>query len=275
VNKYLSPVFTKKIGSLGGDHPQNKKQSVSGSTTSEVISRWVTKTPTEQGAFEVIYKILGRDRKLKLKIYPAFGYVAVFGLILMMRGKEDLATTWSNLPHTQYHLILLYLTFMVLQVALHEIPYTDEFRASWIYYSTPLKNPGEILCGAVKAIFARLFLPGYVAITIFVSMVWGYKAIDDIVIALLNNILMLLILAMINKRYLPLSMAPDVRAQSGNLMRSILTFMLIGTLGLAHFLLTLVAQKSLFLLAVVPIQGFALYFIMQAYKRTAWSQITL
>jgi hypothetical protein len=223
----------------------------------------------------VIYKILGRDRKIKLKIYPAFGYVAVFGLIFMMRSQEDLATTWANLPHTQYQLMLLYLTFMVLQVALYEIPYSDDFRASWIYYSTPLNNPGEILSGTIKAICVRLFFPSYCIISAFVLYVWGYHAIDDILIALFNNFLMLMILAMINKRHLPLSMAPDVRAQSGNLMRSILTFVLIGTLGLAHFLLTLLSQHSIFLLGVIPLQVIALYLIFRAYKRTTWNEITL
>jgi hypothetical protein len=192
-----------------------------------------------------------------------------------MRSQEDFATTWANLPHTQYHLMLLYLTFMVLQVALYEIPYSDDFRASWIYYSTPLNNPGEILSGTIKAICVRLFFPSYCIISTFVLYIWGYHAIDDIIIALFNNFLMLMILAMINKRHLPLSMAPDVRAQSGNLMRSILTFVLIGTLGLAHFLLTLLGQHSMFLLGVVPLQVIALYLIFRAYKRTTWNQITL
>lgn len=275
VNKHLSPVFNRKIATLGRGTAQPEKEKLERSSTIIRISKWITTTPAERGAFEVIYKILGRDRKIKLKIYPAFGYIAVFGLIFMMRSQEDLATTWANLPNTQYHLMLLYLTFMVLQVALYEIPYSDDFRASWIYYSTPLNTPGEILLGTVKAICIRLFFPGYFIISTFVLFVWGYRVIDDILIALFNNFLMLMILATINKRHLPLSMAPDVKAQSGNLMRSILTFLLIGTLGLIHFLLTFLTQKAAFLLGIIPVQLLALYFILRAYKRTGWSQITL
>ncbi len=272
VNKHLSPIFNRKLSALGGGSERIESVKAERNNVLTSIAGWITATPFERGAFDVIYKILGRDHKIKLKIYPAFGYVAVFGLIFMMRSQEDFATTWTNLPGTQYHLMLLYLTFMVLQVALHEIPYSDDFKASWIYYSAPLNNPGEILSGTLKAICVRLFVPGYLIISTFVLFVWGLNVIDDIIVGLLNNLLMVMILAMINKRSLPLSMAPSVRTQSGNLMRNILTFLLIAVLGACHFLLT---QKPILLIGVIPIQLTALYFMHRAYKLTAWSKITL
>ncbi len=272
VNRYLSPLFNRKLATLGGSGEQVKKTKTEEHQLLNYIARWVTTTPFERGAFDAIYKILGRDRKIKLKIYPAFGYVAVFGLIFMLRSSEDFAITWTNLPNTQYHLMLLYLAFMVLQVAFHEIPYSDDFKASWIYYSTPLQAPGEILSGTVKAICVRLFLPAYLVISVFILSIWGLRVIDDITVGLFNNLLMIMILASINKRHLPLSMAPDVRAQSGNLVRSILSLALIGILGVSHFLLT---QKPILLLCAIPIQLVVLYFIHRAYRRTSWSQITL
>jgi len=275
VNKYLSPVFNRKIATLGGGAGQVEKRRIEKPATLSKISRWITTTTTERAAFELIYKILGRDRKIKLKIYPSFGYIAVFGLIFMMRSREDFATTWANLPETQYHLMLLYLMFMVLQVALHEIPYSDDFKGSWIYFSAPLHTPGEILSGTIKAICVRLFLPGYVIISIFVLVIWGYRVWDDIIVAFMNNLLMLMILASINKRQLPLSTAPDVRAQSGNLMRGLLTLLLIAALGISHFLLTLFTNKSVYLAGIIPAQAAILYFTLRAYKSTRWSQVTL
>lgn len=275
VNRYLSPAFNRRIATLGEGVQQIEKETRKDESIIRKISHWVTRSPEERATFDIIYKVLGRDRKIKLKIYPSFGYIAVFGLIFMMRSQEDLATTWANLPHTQYHLMLLYLTFMVLQVALYEIPYSDDFRASWIYYSTPIHRPGKILSGALKAICVRLFFPGYIIISTFVLLIWGLRVLDDVLIAMLNNFIMLMILALINKRKLPLSMAPDVRTQSGNLMRSILTFLLIGSLGLSHYLMTLLTDNSIFLAAVIPLQILVLYFTMRAYKRTPWSRITL
>ena len=274
VNRFLSPAFNRRIATLGEGALRIEKETRRDGGMRR-ISHWITKSPEERATFNIIYKVLGRDRKIKLKIYPSFGYIAVFGLIFMMRSQEDLATTWANLPQTQYHLMLLYLTFMVLQVALYEIPYSDDFRASWIYYSAPIYRPGNILAGALKAICVRLFFPGYIIISSFVLVIWGIRVLDDVLIAMLNNFIMLMILAMINKRPLPLSMAPDVKTQSGNLMRSILTFLLIAALGLSHYLMTLLTNNSIYLAGIIPLQVVALYLAMRAYKRTPWSRITL
>jgi len=70
-------------------------------------------------------------------------------------------------------------------------------------------------------------------------------------------------------------MAPDVRSQSGNLIRSILTFLLIATLGAGHYLITLFLSESIFLAAILPIQALILYSTIRAYKRTPWNRITL
>jgi len=271
VNRYFTPIFNRKLGTLGGGVESVRMENNASGTFLNNISQWITNSPSERGAFDLIFKILGRDRKIKLKIYPSFGYILVFGFIFMLRGKEDFATTWYNLPDTEYHLMLLYLMFMVLQVTLHEIPYSDEFKASWIYFSAPLEKPGEILSGTIKAMFVRLFIPGYVIISVFVLIVWGPKAIDDILFGLINNFLMLIILAVINRRYLPLSMAPNLRSQTGNLMRGILTFIMIAILGAGHYLLT---KKPMLLISIVPFQLGAVYFLYRAYKKTGWNRIS-
>lgn len=272
VNKYLTPIFNRKLGALSGDADRVKKEKKEAHSFLDDISKWITFSSTERASYDLIFKILGRDRKIKLKIYPAFGYVVIFGLIFIVRGKDDFGTTWENLPNTEYHLMLLYLSFMVLQVALYEIPYSDDFKASWIYFSTPVETPGEMLSGMIKAMVVRLFIPVYVIISIFVLSIWSISVVDDILFGMMNNLLMLIILAMINKRHLPLSMAPNVRTQTGNLMRSILSFVIIGILGAGHYLLT---QIPFLLLAGIPVQLIAIYFLHKSYIRTGWNSITL
>lgn len=271
VNKHFTPIFNRKLGALGGGAEPIQKEGIKSAALLSGLSRWITRTPSERGAFDLIFKVLGRDRKIKLKIYPSFGYIVVFGLIFMLRGKEDFATTWNNLAYSEYHLMLLYLMFMVLQVTLHEIPYSDDFKASWVYYSSPLEKPGEILSGTIKAMFVRLFVPGYTIISLFVLVIWGPAVWDDVVFGLFNNMLMLITLAVINKRYLPLSMAPNVRSQTGNLMRGIVTFLVIGILGVGHYLLT---RKPMLLVTIMPIQLGTIYFLYRAYRNTQWSRIS-
>lgn len=271
VNKHVTPIFNRKLGAIGGGIEPVQKERKESTAFLAAVSRWITRTPSERGAFDVIFKVLGRDRKIKLKIYPAFGYIVVFGLIFMLRGKEDFTTTWNNLAYSDYHIMLLYLMFMVLQVTLHEIPYSDDFKASWVYYSSPIEKPGEILSGTIKAMFVRLFVPGYAIISLFVLMMWGPDALDDIVFGLFNNTLMLITLAVVNRRYLPLSMAPNVRSQAGNLMRGIITFLVIGILGFGHYLLT---KKPVLLVSIMPLQLVAIYFLFRTYRNTPWTRIS-
>lgn len=272
VNKYLSPIFSKKLGSMGAGIEQVEKEKKEKESFIERLSSRITNNPLEQGAFDVIYKILGRDRKIKLKIYPSFGYILIFGLIFMMQGKKDIVATWYNLPDTEYHIMLIYLTFMVLQVALHEIPYSDDFKASWVYFSTPIDKPGEILSGTLKAIFVRLFIPGYIGISILILAIWGIRAVDDILFGLFNNAIMLLILALINKRQLPFSMAPNVRSQSGNIARAVISFLIIGILGFGHYLLS---KRPSIQLGIIPLQIGIIFLLLRSYKRTRWDAVTL
>lgn len=272
VNRYLTPIFNRKLGSLGSGVEQVEKQRQEKGSWTDNISRWITFTPFEKGAFDIMFKMLGRDRKIKLKVYPSYGYILVFGFIFVLRGKEDFSTTWTNLPSSEYHIALLYLSFMILQVALHEIPYTDDFKASWIYFSTPLDKPGEILSGTLKAVFVRLFVPGYIGVSIFILLIWGIHALGDIAFGLLNNFLMVIILVSVSKRFLPFSMAPSVRNQTGNFVRSMLSLLIIGILGFGHYLIT---KKPLIMTAIVPVQLGLTWILYRQYKQTRWKEISL
>jgi ABC-2 type transport system permease protein len=271
INRYLTPIFNRKLGVMSSETKQVATTKGRKNFASK-ISSLITVNGLERGSFELIYHILGRDRRIKLKIYPSFGYVIVFGVIFMLRGNEDFVTTWNNLPNTQHYLMLLYLTFMILQAAIYEIPYSDDFKASWIYFSTPLKNPGDILTGMLKAIIVRLFIPGYLLISLIVIFIWGTQAVDDVVFGLFNNLIMLLIMVLLSKRHLPLSFAPNVRSQFGSFIRTMMLFLILGLLGLGHYLLT---QRPIFLMAGIPFQLALIYFLNRAYRNTTWNQITL
>ncbi len=271
VNKYLTPVFTRKLGIMEIETRQSVARTKKENWT-KYISSWLTKPGIERAAFEIIYLIIGRDRKIKLKIYPVFGYVFIFGLIFIFRSKEDIATAFASMPQSNYHIFLLYLCFMVLQVAINEIPYSDDFKASWIYFSAPIDKPGLVLSGVMKAIFVRLFIPAYLLIACVVVAIWGLPVLFDIVFAAFNNVLMLLCLITVNKRFLPLSMAPNARNQAGSFMRSMMLLVLIGIMGVGHYLLS---GKTLWILSLIPIQLVLIYVLYTIYQRTRWSSVSV
>jgi hypothetical protein len=273
VNKYLTPVFTRKLGIIGVDNAQtNKKEQKGKSDFVTTISSRITKGNLERGAFELVYNILSRDRKIKLKIYPTIGYMLIFGLIFLLRDRQSLTSTWESLPESNYFLVLIYLAFMVLQITIFEIPYSDDFKASWIYFSSPMSKPGEILIATFKAVIVRLFIPIYLGLSIIILFIWRANAIDDLVVGFLNNIIMLFIIVLIGRKQLPFSIAPTARNQAGNFIRSMTMLALVGTVGFSHFLLT---KFPTWTILVIPVQLVAIYFMQNAYRKTAWRQVSL
>lgn len=274
VNRYLTPVFNRKLGEMGSAseaqavQPQkaNKKSFIS------KISAFITRSGLERGAFETIYRILGRDRKLKLKIYPSFGMIPIFAMIFVFGSNKNFAETWEALPTTQYHLLLIYLSLMVAQTTLTEIAYTDDFKASWIYFSAPVDKPGDILLGTMKAIMVQLFVPVYILTCIVIFCIWGFNVWDDVIFGFLNNVLIVLTLSQINQKCLPFSLAPNMRNQTGTFVRSLMSFMLLGLLGGAHYLFT---RVDLLMLVAIPLQLVAVYIMARIYRHTPWKEITL
>jgi ABC-2 type transport system permease protein len=274
VNRYLTPVFNRKLGAMGGatEVQPVKSDKIRKASFVSRVSSYVTSSGLERGTFETVYRILGRDRKLKLKVYPAYGFVPIFAVIFIFGSDKNILETWESLPTTNFHILLIYLTFMIVQTAIYEIAFTDEFKASWIYFSAPINKPGGILLGTLKAIMIRLFLPGYIAVSIIIFWIWGFKVWDDVLFGLLSNLLMVFGLTQIQKKCLPFSQAPSMRTQAGNFVRSLLSFMMLGALGFGHYLFT---KVDIVMLVAIPLQLIAIYIMARIYKDTEWKEITL
>lgn len=268
VNKYLAPVFSKKLSALEFDtSPAQTPRGVPGRTGyANRMSRWLTVSSVEKSAFELVYKVLGRDRKFKLKIYPAFGYLVVLAIVFIYGSASAFG------PTDHFHLSMIYLTVLVLQVAIREVQYSDEYRASWVFFSAPVSRPGEILSGSLKAILVRFFIPAYLLSSVVVLYVWGISpGIGiDLLFGFLNNCLMLLVLAFIQDNYIPFSLPPNARSQSGTFVRTLLITAFMLGLGYVHYLLE---QWSTILLACVPIQLVLIHLLFRLYRSTSWSDI--
>jgi hypothetical protein len=230
----------------------------------------VTRSPVERSAFDLVFNILGRDRKIKLKIYPTFGYALVFALVFLITGQRDMIEVVQDLRSSYYFVFLIYLVFMVLQVAIHEISYADDHKASWMFFVAPIDKPGEILSGSIKAIMVRLFIPVYMVICAVVMAIWGVSAIDDLIFGFFNNLLMVLLLIIVNPYRLPFSIAPHVKSQTGSFARSLLTLLLVGGIGLMHYFLS---QWPIVIWTCIPLQLVVIYLLLRSYRSISWSQI--
>lgn len=268
VNKYLSPAFSRKLVSLESTGGQSAVQPMRNTRIPfyRRISGILTSSRTEQSAFELTYALLGRDRKLKLKIYPAFGYLAVFAGIFLIRGPQAFG------GGQYYHLAMIYMILLVLQMVMREIAYSDDYKASWIFFVAPVAKPGEILAGTLKAVFLRLFLPGYIFIMVAVFITSGTSTaiIIDVIAGFLNICILLLLMLILRDQHIPFSLAPSMRAQSGRFARMLLTTVLMLAMGLLHYTLI---QWPMILLAAMPVQVAVIILLSRQYRSVQWNDI--
>lgn len=274
-NRWLTPFYNRKLLSInatGSERSVVKKDSSKSIFNVNKIASWMTSSNYEKGSFAFVYKMLGRDNKLKLKIYPSFGFMIVIGFMVTFNSRKDLVTVWAELPSTYIYLVFLYVPVMVVQVALREVTYSDDFKASWIYLSAPLQKPGELLLGKVKAVFIKLIAPIYVIISIIILFIWGVSSIDDILIGFINNALITMVIASLGDRYLPLSVPSTAKTESGNLARGILTMFCMAIPGLIHYWLNTFTWP---LIILVPFQFLLIYWLVKQYRNTSWTQIKI
>lgn len=266
----LTPVFNKRLVAMGGNVLSETKAKPSG--LPDKLAQLFARHPTERGAMSFVLRILGRDNRLKLKIYPSIGYLFVFGFIFIFNGKRDILEQWNTLSDTRYYILLLYLPMMISQTALREIPFSEDHKASWIFQSTPTIRPGEILSGMAKAVVAGLLLPLYLLISLVVYGIWGNAVVDDILFAAVNNYLIVWIMVAIEARRLPFSWAPNLRAQAGGFLRGLLVLIITGIPSGGHYFLSFVPWS---LYVITPVLVALVYYLHQEYLSTPWSKIKL
>ena len=270
--KYLAPAFAKKLGSLGtaDSKRQNKTTKESSKGISQKISTLFCKENSEKASFEQTWKITSRDKNFKMQFYPGIGYFLVLGVVSIFRGGQDIQSTLSGLASTEKFLWLIYLPVIIATSAIYLIPYYENYTASWIYDSTPIRTPGKLLSGAQKAIVVKFFLPFYFVMAVVAISIWGPSVIDDCILGLVNDVLVFYIVAIIADKYLPFSQKQSSDQQGGKFARTILQMIIIGIIvGLHYF----AAKVPRLVIGLVPVSILGIVYLQRRLASIAWSGI--
>jgi hypothetical protein len=275
--RYLAPGFTKRLTSLQGtSNKEISKDALIGKmergTLSDRIADLACITPVEKGAFGFTWKITGRDRNFRMQFYPQLAYILIFFFIFVIRGGKSIVENWQQLPNTNNFLWLIYLSMMSVSSSLTFIAYNDSFSASWIYHSTPVRQPGEIILGMIKSLLIKFFIPVYSILFVIAINIWGIKVADDFLFGLFSNMLCFLALAMLSDHYLPFSRQPDTKQQAGRFFVILIQFLLVGGLVGLHYLLI---SRPFLLYAVIPLLILGIVIIMRKLRALPWSKIAI
>ena len=268
MNRYLSPVFNQRLAGVDqADTPTaGPVNSKPAGSLADRIGDWVTTNSLEKAAFTFVWYQTARDRKFKLKTYPQLGFGLAYIIAMSVNG------TWNGLARSgNFYLFALYFALIYIATAQQQLGVSDNFKAAWIYETAPIQQPGHVLAGALKALIIKLMLPFYLLLAAYVLFRWGSQTLDDILLAFVNSIIMLLSVALNTKRYLPFSITLDTIKQNVT-ARNFTNLFILGGIGAFHYGLTYVPYG---VWVAVPVMTTVAIYLFRQYRQTDWSGILL
>ena len=179
---------------------------------------WWLRDPVSRAAFLLTTAYLIRDRDTKLRIYPSIVPMLVVPFVFLFQpgfGRE------FGVAFSGSYLALIPL------MGLSLLHYSQQWQASDIFRSAPMRGPAAICHGARRAVLCFLTLPMLVAM---VAVVWLLQGITPRMLLLLPGILALPVYALVPGligKAIPLS-APIEEAKSANRGLSMILVMLIS-----------------------------------------------
>ncbi len=273
MNSGLVKGFGDRVGNL--DTVAEKKPEEVGRTPKrslpELLAGFFTRTSAERGAFELVWKIGSRDRKFKLRVYPSLAYFLMIGpLMFFNRPGETLAQMMDATAEMQYmRIILIYLTALSLVSVNQNLPFSEQFKAAWIYYVAPMARPGEFLSGMMWSVVAKFLLPVYLIIALAVTFIWGLDSLDDVVFGALVVLVFQQIEILASRNVLPFS-REFTKSGSGKFVRVLALSIFVGIIGWGHWALS---QTSYVILVMVPFALALVLFLNKEIRKLGWDKV--
>jgi ABC-2 type transport system permease protein len=189
----------------------------------------------EKAGWNLAVATTRRDRKFKQAVYPYFGIMIVFAIVILKPDLTDLAVSLHEKGQFSKYLFIVIVGFSG-NAAIMQLPYTDSPEAAWIYRALPLKEYGHVMTGALKAIFSRYYIPVYLLLTIPCVILWGVSIIPQLILSGLGNILIVLLPVLFQKMELPFTRARDMQQKGINSLLALLSMVLMFiTAGVVYF----------------------------------------
>jgi hypothetical protein len=144
---------------------------------------------------------------------------------------------------------------------------STQFEAAWIYYALPLKRPGELMLGAIKALACRLALPVFGVLAAILLALGGLQLLPDVALALCLNGLVASLCALVVARDLPFSCAATAAQTGGKVALAFVLLLPPALAGLLHYGLTSVPGAVT--LAILPVACLCAV-MFRSYARLGW-----
>ncbi len=272
--RWLSPAFSRRIAGIDAvDVAESKAPGIKREAPGKFYQKLAyafNRSDDARAGFMIAWLQSSRSRAFRMRVYPTFAFIPMYFVYLLTENHTSFTHAMLHLADRPKHLFLLYTSSFVMITALSYLTMSDQYKAAWVYYATPVRVPGKIMIGAFKAIWIKYFLPFFLLIATFVLYVWGLRVISDVVLALVNVTLFVSCIARLSHRQLPFSTMEQMKDRGGRILKSFLVMLIPFTLGIGHyFSLNLLWLKMLFLV----LSAILLWLVADSYGNTSWENM--
>jgi ABC-2 type transport system permease protein len=279
VVKYFAPSFNKKLTLIAGSDAGNMNNSKAvvkehKTTYSQWLANLFAKEDTERTGFLFTWKMTARSKDFKIKVYPSVGYLVVYVFIMFfnthhfsLQGLQEGSTQGKSII-----IVALYMTSLLVLMALNQMIYSDKFKAAWIFYTAPVAVPGAVIIGAVKSVILKFYMPVILVIACIGFALIGIGFLPNLLLAVLNVIFVSALHTYLSFKALPFSRPQNVKVQSGSFIKNLFRMIILIVLGIIHYVLYAITPVIIILAVLAAI---AAWYVMDSIKKTSWSQLAV
>lgn len=275
--KYLAPSFNKKLSLISTSDAGNitiptKKTQQQKTSYSQWLANFFTRSGAERTGFLFTWKMTSRSKDFRIKVYPSVGYIIVYVFVMFFNMHNvSLQSLQNNSPQGRTIIIIaLYMSSLLVLIALNQMIYSDKFKSAWIFYTAPVAAPGAIISGAVKSIIFKFYVPIILLIAFAGFALVGIQFLPNLVLAVLNVIFVSVLSAYLSFKALPFSRPQNTSQKAGSFIKNLFRMSILIVLGVIHYMLYPITPV-IFILAILA--AIATWYVMDSIKKTSWNQL--
>jgi len=279
VVKYFAPAFTRNLSMITGSTEEIKIKTVSKNESLAYRQSWIEKLASkftsgssEYMGFLFTWKMMGRSKDFKMKVYPGFGYLIVIIAMMMLQSNSLSLADFNEMTERGKSMFIVFLYFgsFIVLSAIGQLPYSDKFKAAWIFAITPIDAPGKLLSGALKSVIICFYIPIVLLFSLFGIVIIGPSILPNLVLGCFNVLAVTSLIAYMTLRKLPFSVSSQDASRNKTTARNFLTMLIPMLLGGIHWLIFdyTWAVVILAILAVI-----ATWMIMDSIRNMSWAKI--
>ncbi len=183
-------------------------------------------TGTERAGYVLMDAYMRRDRKLRSRVYPAFGLPLAVYLTALIRHDlhSPFVQSTDASPVALQEIMGLYCIFVSLFFAT-AMTQTEQWKASWLFYAAPLGDPSGVLRGARRLVIWRYLVPFFLLLFVLLSLAMPVLGAATFVLVVFPMCVTAFAILSLASPHMPLSQDVERTRQA----RQIGFFMILGT----------------------------------------------